>query len=286
MSIDTIGSLISPAVSVLGTVLSHQDSDKYYSSAGDAAQAQSQLTGQMAGLAQEQWDRYKRIYGPLEEAAAAEAARDIGLYSPLRDAQVLDAVQDIGLYRPLKEAEVGASLADLDRRGRLQSRLADLALDQEQPDYGAAEGQAEADVRSAFARSRGEAARRSAGLGLRPERTAYLDTLSGLDEAAALASARTSAREDEKTRVEDANLGRLTSALGIRSGLAQVPRTGLLPAAGASGQSLAASATGLLQASAQGLNAVGDNFLDLARTGLRRYQGLGNAGLGYDDFTD
>lgn len=71
--------------------------DMYSMSAG--------LTNDQAKLAREQWARYKSIYGPVEEAEAAEALADIQLWKPYKQEMVASLSKQLELNDPLMERQ-------------------------------------------------------------------------------------------------------------------------------------------------------------------------------------
>jgi len=221
------GGFLSGLGSGLSAALNYQLARQQAADARQMLSQQTALSGQSAELARrqadlawDQWDTYKQTLAPLEQEAARQAVRDLGLLAPLREAQVGEALRDVELYRPLKEAAVTSTVRSMERYEPLEDMVVQDALSGERADPLRAAGRAAADVRASFAKARQGEERKLASMGLDPARMAWMGHSSAMEEAAAEAAARTRAAETETDRAETATFERRLAALGLRR---QVP---------------------------------------------------------------
>lgn len=203
---------------------------KYASTAAGLSGDMSALAAKQAQLAQEQWDYYKDIYQPLEEARAQEELYNIELNRPLNAALVDQSLYNISAYRPVEEEFVSQSLAGLDPATFAQ--------------------QAGADVASAFDQQNEISLRNAKRSGsYNPNSGSYqkLQQTGDLSRALASAGAQTQARRDAKSY----NLGLLGNALNVRSSLPSQTST----TAGTGSNLLSSATSGLSSATSSLANA-------------------------------
>jgi len=260
MSIDSVIKPIGDAAGALGKIggalttirgltgSGYGQSSRYMNLAGNAASAQADIAREQARLAREQWQNYKDNFLPLERAQAAEAARDLAM------------------YRPLKEAVVAEGLAGLRRIAPLEQKLFDDAMEGDSADIPGATAEAAAQVQASFAKAREQAGRDAEKMEAQPERTAYLDRITDLSQAASEAAARTVAARDEKARAENFTWEKLGQAMGAHQGLPSPPSSTLAPqdARGISADA-SARALGLMREASGGLGQAASNYASLGR---------------------
>lgn len=221
-------------------------------------------------LAWDQWDTYKRTMGPVEEAAARQALRDMESLAPLREAQVSEAMRDLGLYRPLKEVAVGTAVRSMARFEPLEAMVVQDALAGSEADPLRAAGRAAVDVRASFAKARQGEARKQASMGLDPARLAWMGHSSAMEEAAAEAAARTRAAEAEIQRAETATRQGRLDALGLRKPPTMPQPYGLNAAPGGLLGDPAGQALSLLRSGQSGLTGLAGKSLDMASEAQRQ----------------
>lgn len=301
-----IGGVLSGAGNLLGAVLSYQQaqdaaqsSETFYEQAGQAGQAQTMLSQAQLDLAREQWDRYKRLYGPLEEAAAREYQAELDLYRPLKQAQADAARKDLATFGHVKEVAASEALGRLGLYRPLEQSLVAEAMQGVDADVAGARGRAAADVRQSFASARDAARRKAQGLGLDPSRLAHLEALGDLEQAAAEAAARTRAGRLERQRAEETGFARRAALVGSMPKAPAAPYAGGLntPGARLPGDP-AARAMGLLGAASSNLSGAAGTYAGLgaglASSGMRGIenafshlgglaQGLGSMDWTFDD---
>jgi hypothetical protein len=289
-----IGGALSGLTGLAGSIFNYNQamdaasqSQAYYNQMASATNAQTGISRTQSQLAQEQWDRYKSLYGPAEEATVAEYGRDMALYRPLKEQQVESALKDLQLYQPLKETMVHDAMDRMSRLHPVEEVLTSQALEGIRADVPAAMSRASADVKNSFAQEREASRRQTEGLGLDPAMTAYMDRLGGLEEAAAVASARTRAAEDEEDRAWEQTLALRNTALGLQStpttsysGNLSTPSYGL-------SNNLSNQALNLYSSAASGLSGAANRYGSLASqmstkaaSGLNQSLGLFNSALG------
>lgn len=247
-----------------------RDAAQWSARQAELAQENSELAHSQVDLAWDQWNTYKRTLGPVEEAAAAQAMRDMGLLGPLREAQVSEAMRDLGLYRPLKEAAVNTAVGSMRRFEPLESAVVADALEGVRADPSRAAGRAAMDVRASFAKARQGEGRKLASMGLDPARLAWMGRSSTLEEAAAEAAARTRAAESEVLRAETATREGRLAALGLRRQPAMPQPFGLNAAPGGPLGDPAGNTLALLRSGQSGLASIADDSLGLARDAQRQ----------------
>lgn len=236
------------------------------------------LSRELAALSREQWDRYKKLYGPLEE----QAIKDVS-----GTAYEDEAKQRLDTLEGQDQAVVG----DLDER--LTGLEDEYRLDPE-----AEAERAGTDVQQAYGRGRSIALRQAGKYGINPNSGAFT-TMAGrstLDEAKADAFARNTSRFN----AGETNFNRGLGIYGMRSDLGgrklalneatfnrrmSIPETVLNRrlAVGNMGRGLPASAMSGLSSSAgdmmRGSEAYGEAAANRAAFGMKLV-GAGAAGFG------
>lgn len=168
---------------------------------GDA----SDLLRQQSSLASLDYNRYKELFGPIEEAQAKYALEDLNILRPLNVAQrnyeITSGLRDINrqqnVYQPLEESVV--------------SKLADGV------DIDEMMNEATSDVKNAYARNQASTNRAALLSGVNTSSGSYQRGMAGqgANQALAEATARTQAR-----RVgEDLDLSRKSQALNYAAGI-------------------------------------------------------------------
>ena len=196
----------------------------------------SDLAKEQAQLAREQWERYKQIYGPLEEQQVAAQQALIDTTLPLQLEWYGAMGQDIDLYNQYRDLE--RKFFDESMKGISPDELA---------------GRYSADVEKGFGLQRDQLTRNLSRYGINPNSGKFTSAMTDLarDEALAKAGARTKAYRD----AQDINLNRLGQAINVRKGLSPA----LPQYASPSGAGLASNAT-------TGLSSAGSAFTNLAGT--------------------
>jgi hypothetical protein len=187
------GTIISGGAAVLGI----NESRKASKRASRAADAQTAAINRQMDLAEDQWQRYLDVYGPLEEELVGQVSGDDYLTA------AYERLDDL-------EAQQGEILDDLG--GRLDTLESESRLD---PDAEA--GRAAADVAQSFGLQREAEARRRARYAVDPTSGAAVDAdmRLNLNQAKARGLAKNLARR----QAEDINFQRGSALYSARAGL-------------------------------------------------------------------
>jgi hypothetical protein len=262
----------------------------------------SDLAKEQAQLAREQWERYKQIYGPLEEQQVAaqraliESSLPVQLEYLAAQRALIDPTFNLQLkqmeaQREVLDASLPSLLQDIDLYNQsrdVERQFYEKSLEGVSPEKLA--GQYTADVNKAFSGARDKLARDMSRYGIAPNSGRYASALSNLarSEALATAGARTKAYRD----ADELSWNRLGQATNVRKGLSPSVPVGTTPGIGLtplqvntlSGQSLANNA-------ATGLSSAGSTFANLAGTAAnaasKTYSSAAQTiGLGLSGFQD
>lgn len=168
-----------------------------------AMQANTEILNSMVDLTQQQIDLNQQV-NPAR-ADATEAAYKESLY-------------DIQQGRGVRDAQRSAQLSTINDTQALSDKFYQEALNGITPQYEQRMGEATSDVAQAYATSAKDTSMSLARMGVDPTSGKALSALSGLGASRAkdIAAARTTARNTERTRVEDTNWNRLTTGMNSR----------------------------------------------------------------------
>ena len=186
--------------------------------------------------ADELFNLYKQDFLPYDQAALQTNTQLMGSYSDLAkqeaalesqvnpskadatQAAYQEALYDINDTRGLRNEQRSQQLQALQNSAPVSQAFYKAALDGITPAYEQRMGEATSDVAQTHATANNDTAMAMARLGVDPTSAKALAALNGngLSQAKDIAAARTSARDAERTRVEDTNFNRLTTAMNAR----------------------------------------------------------------------
>ncbi len=217
-----IGSLAGTAYSIYNAEQANSTASQHYESASEAAK-------QQIGLAKDQWERYKKVFGPLEAEQVKEALRDIELYRPFKNEMLNEMKRNVEMYRPIEDKMVD------------EAQKTGAEWGQEFAD------RASADIAQGFDKSREVNLRNLSRMGINPNSGKFASQNSALQKARALGEA--GGRTEAFSKGRDTAWNRKAGALGYRRGL-PIPQQST-----ASGNSALSSA---MRGLSSGTNAMGN----------------------------
>lgn len=155
----------------------------------------------------------KKLYPQLFEynkAQLEDARADLDINRGIKDAMAEKNLKDINQQSQLADQQFADSQQRIDRYNQVESNLVNERLGMLSADVASAQGRATADVAQAYAGQRDALAREQSRMGVMPGSGVASESsrLTGLDAAKANALGRETARNNELTRVENANVQR------------------------------------------------------------------------------
>ena len=155
----------------------------------------------------------KQLYPQLYEynkAQLEDARADMSINRGIKDAMAEKNLKDINQQSQLADQQFADSQQRIDRYNQVESNLVNERLGMLSADVAGVQGRATADVAQAYAGQRDALAREQSRMGVMPGSGVASESsrLTALDAAKANALGRETARNNELTRVENANVQR------------------------------------------------------------------------------
>jgi len=235
--------------------------DMLFGNKGDSADTARMLAQSQTQIAGEQWSMYKEVFAPYEAELVAAHRSIIPEQLGLDMARIKSQTADVEGRMPLNEELRQQQMRSLQRSEPVEQAFYDQAL--EGLNVEDRMNAAGADVQQAYDATKPQLGRDMSRMGLRPDSGRFTDAMAKMSYSRAkdLAFARTNARR----QTQEANFGRLGTAMQARGNIAGLTAQTGGSATNPLGQGMAGIGLQKAGQSLSGLQGAGQGFAQVAQ---------------------